>query len=70
MPILIAILKKLKAMKVLTQKIIMILFPLVLLIKLFVLIIGLVNELLFIEVIMLFMNLLKQFLKSINIAEK
>ena len=32
--------------------------------------VGLVNELLFIEVKMLFMNLLKEFLKSINIAKK
>ena len=32
--------------------------------------VGLVNELLFIEVKMLFMNLLKEFLKSINIANK
>ena len=44
-------------------------FLLVLLIKLFVLMIGLANELLFIEVKMLLMNLSKQFLRSVNIAE-
>ena len=38
--------------------------------KLFALILGLLSQLLFIEVKMLFMNLLKQFFKSINIAEK
>ena len=42
----------------------------VLLIKLFVLTIGLLSQLLFIEVKMQLMNLLKQFLRSINIAEK
>ena len=45
-------------------------FLLVLLMKLFVLMIGLANELLFIEVKILLMNLLKQFLRSINIAKK
>ena len=45
-------------------------FLLVLLIKLFVLMIGLANELLFIEVKMLLVNLLKQLLRSINIAKK
>ena len=45
-------------------------FLVVLLIKLFVLMIGLLSQLLFIEVQMLLMNLLKQFLRSINIAEK
>ena len=47
-----------------------IIFPVVLLIKLFVLMIGLLSELLFIEVKMQLMNLLKQFLRSINIAKK
>ena len=42
----------------------------VLLIKLFVLMIGLLSQLLFIEVKMLLMKLLKQFLRSITIAEK
>ena len=56
--------------KVLTQKNIMRIFPVVMLIKLFVLMIDLVRKLLFIEVIMLLMNLLNQFLKSINIAKK
>ena len=45
-------------------------FIVVLLIKLFVLMIGLLSQLLFIEVKMLLMNLLKQFLRSINIAEE
>ena len=45
-------------------------FLVVLLTKLFVLMIGLLSQLLFIEVKMLLMNLLKQFLRSINIAEK
>ena len=45
-------------------------FLVVLLIKLFVLMIGLLSQLLFIEVKMQLMNLLKQFLRSINIAEK
>ena len=42
----------------------------VLLVKLFALMIGLLSQLLFIEVNMLLMNLLNQFLKNINIAEK
>ena len=42
----------------------------VLLTKLFVLMIGSLSQLLFIEVKMQLMNLLKQFLRSINIAEK
>ena len=42
----------------------------VLLIKLFELMIGLLSQLLFIEVKMLLINLLNQFLKNINIAEK
>ena len=45
-------------------------FLVVLLIKLFVLMIDLLSQLLFIEVKMLLMNLLKQFLRSINIAKK
>ena len=45
-------------------------FLVVLLIKLFVLMIGLLNQLLFIEVKMQLMNLLKQFLRNINIAKK
>ena len=45
-------------------------FLVVLLTKLFVLMIGLLSQLLFIEVKMLLMNLLKQFLRSINIAKK
>ena len=53
-----------------TKKNIKITFLAVLLIKLFVLMIGLLSQLLFIEVKMPLMNLLKQFLRSINIAEK
>ena len=45
-------------------------FLVVLLIKLFALIIGLLKQLLFIEVKILLMNLLNLFLRSINIAEK
>ena len=45
-------------------------FLAVLLTKLFVLMISLQSQLLFIEVKMQLMNLLKQFLRSINIAEK
>ena len=45
-------------------------FVLVLLTKLFVLMINLGNKLVFIDVKMLPMNLLKQFLRSINIEEK
>ena len=47
-----------------------IMFLVVLLTKLFMLMIGLLSQLLFIEVKMLLMNLLKQFLRSINIAKK
>ena len=57
-------------MKVLTPKNIEITFLVVLLIKLFVLIINLAKELLFKEVKMHIMNLLKQFLSSANIAKK
>ena len=70
MLILSVILKKLNAMKVLIQKNIKTIFLVVLLIKLFVLMIDLLSQLLFIEVKMQLMNLLKQFLRSINIAEK
>ena len=45
-------------------------FFVVLLTMLFVLMIGLLSQLLFIEVKMLFLNLLKQFLRSINIAKR
>ena len=44
--------------------------PAVLLISLFVLIISLVSQLLFLEVKMLLMNLLKQFLKSMNTVKE
>ena len=53
-----------------TKKSIMSMFLLVLLTKLFVLIIDLVSQLLFIEVKMLLMNLLKQYLKNVSIAKK
>ena len=49
---------------------IIIMFLVVLLRKLFVLMINLVNLLLFIEVKILLMNLLKQFLRSISIVKK
>ena len=58
----------LKAMKVLTQKNIKITFLVVLLIKLFDE--TFTKQLLFTEVEMQPMNLLKQFLRRINIAEK
>ena len=45
-------------------------FLVVFLIKLFVLMIGLLSQLLFIEMKMLVLNLLNQFLKTINIATK
>ena len=57
-------------MKALAQKNINATFLVVMLIKLFVLIIDLVNRLLFIEVKMLFMNLLEQFLKGISTVKK
>ena len=50
-------------MKAFAQKNIMSMFLVVMLTKLFVLMIGLVNRLMFLEVKMLLMNLLKQFLK-------
>ena len=56
----------LKFMKVLTQKSINNTFLAVLLTKLFVLMIGLVSQLLFLGVKMLLMNLLKQFLRSMS----
>ena len=57
-------------MKVLTQKNIKITFLVVLLTKLFALIMDLVSQLLFLEVKMLLMNLLKQFLRSMSTAKK
>ena len=53
-----------------TKKKIKITFLLVLLTKLFALMIGLLNQLLLIEVTMQLMNLLKQFLRSISTAKK
>ena len=53
-----------------THKNIKITFLVVLLRKLFVLMMGLLSELLFIEVKMELINLLQQFLRSIDIAEK
>ena len=47
-----------------------IMFLVILLSKLFVSMIGLLSQLLFIEVKMQLMNLLKQFLRSSNVAEK
>ena len=55
------VLKVLKAMKVFTQKTVKITFHAVFLKSLFVLIINLVNQLLFIEVEMVLIDLLKQF---------
>ena len=63
-------LKSVKCKKVLIQKNIKTIFLVVLLIKLFVLMIDLVSQLLFTEVKMQLMNLLKQFFKNINIVEK
>ena len=60
----------LRVMKVLTQKNIKITFLVVLLIKLFVLMIDLLNKSLFIEVKMQLINFLEQFLRNINIAKK
>ena len=57
-------------MKALAQKNIMITFLVVLLKKLFVLMIDLLSQLLFLEAKMLLMNLLKQFLKSMSTAKK
>ena len=60
----------LKFMKALTEKNIMNMFPVVLLITLSVLMINLVNRLLFIEEKMQHMNLLKQFLKNMSTENK
>ena len=57
-------------MKVLAQRNIMIVFLVVMFLKLFALIIDLVNQLLFTEMKMLFMTLLKQFLKNISTVKK
>ena len=57
-------------MKVFTQKNNKITFLAVFLTSLFVLIINLVNQLLYIEVKMLLIDLLKEFLKSINTVKK
>ena len=56
-------------MKTLAQKNIMITFLVVMLLRLSALMIDLVSRLLFIEVKMLLMNLLKQFLKNISTAK-
>ena len=56
-------------MKALVQRNIMITVLLVMLLKLSALILDLINRLLFIEVKMLVMNLLKQFLKDISTAK-
>ena len=64
MLILNVIYKILKFMKALAQKNIMIMFLAVMRIRLSVLMIDLVSQLLFIEVKMLLMNLLKQYLKK------
>ena len=56
-------------MKVLAQRNIMIIFRVVMLLKLFALILDLVNQLLFTEVKTLLMNLLKQFLKNVSTAK-
>ena len=63
-------LKSVEVMRALTLKNIMIMFFVVLLTKLFVLMIHLVSQLLFIEVKMMVMNSLKKFLKSIGTAKK
>ena len=60
----------LKFLKVLSQKNIKTTFLAVLLTKLFVLMIDLVNRFLFLEVKMLLMDLLTQFLRSINTTKK
>ena len=56
-------------MKVFTQKNITSMFLAVMLTKLFVLMIDLISQLLLLEVKMLLMNLLKQFLKNISTAK-
>ena len=70
MLILSVILKKLNAIKVLIQKNIQTIFLVVFLIKLFALMINLLNQLLYIEAKMQLMNLVKQFLKNMNITKK
>ena len=70
MLILSVILKMLNVKKVLTQKNIMSMFPVVMLIKLFELMINTVSQLLFTEVYMLLMNLLNEFLKRISVIKK
>ena len=62
--------KGLKFMKVLTQKITIIIFLVVLLTKLFALMIDLVSRLLLLGVKTLLMSLLKHFLKSMNTVKK
>ena len=62
--------KKLNVMKVLIQKNIKTIFLVVLLIKLFVSMIDLVNQLLYIEAKMQLMNSLKQFLKNMKYCKK
>ena len=64
------ILGVLKAINVLTQKNIMITFLVILLTKLFVLMIGLLSQLLIIQVKMQLTDLLKQLLRSISTAKK
>ena len=63
-------LRVLKVMKVFTQKNIKITLPAVLLTNLFVLMINLPGQQLFLEVKTLLLNLLKQFLKSLNTVKK
>ena len=70
MLILNVIYKMLKFMKVLTQKNIMNMFLVVMLLRLFVLIIDLVSQLFFLEAKMLLMNLLKNFFKNISTVKK
>ena len=70
MLILNVIYKILKFVKPLAQKNIMIMFLAVMRIRLSVLMIDLVSQLLFIEVKILLMNLLKQFLKNISTPKK
>ena len=57
-------------MKVITEKNIKIIFFTVLFTNLFVLMIDLVSQLFSLEVKMLLMNLLKQFLRSMNTVKK
>ena len=62
--------KLLEAKKVFTQKHLKRTFLAVFLARLFMLIVNLVNQLLFIEVEKLLINLLKQFLKNMNAVKK